>query len=126
MNELQRAHRSLCSGFISEDLFRRALGGGRADISRVAAYLRLPVPQRPALSWYFDPDYYNGANPDVVSAGLDPLLHFITTGIAELRAPHPLIDLRYLSQQDAPGLDSTAKIEALADLLEYDLASPSP
>jgi hypothetical protein len=48
-DDLRRTHRSLCSAFVSEDLFRRALGGGRADISRVAAYLRLPVPQRPAL-----------------------------------------------------------------------------
>ena len=125
-NDLQRTHRSLCSGFVSEDLFRRALGGGRADISCVAAYLRLPVPQRPVLSWYFDAAFYLAANPDIAKAGIDPLLHFIDTGIAELRSPHPLIDLRHIVSEDAPILGATPNIEALVDLLEYDLASPSP
>jgi hypothetical protein len=125
-NDLQQTHRSLCSSFVSEDLFRRALGGGRADISCVAAYLRLPVPQRPGLSWYFDPAFYLAANPDVAKAGIDPLLHFIDTGIAELRAPHPLIDLRYIVFEDALVLGVTPQVEALVDLLEYDLASSSP
>ncbi len=126
MNELQRAHQSLCSGFVSEELFRRAFGGGRADISLVARYLKLPVPQRPALSWYFDTAFYLAANPDIAKAGLDPLLHFIDTGIAELRSPHPLVDLRYIVVEDALVLGATPHVEALADLLEYDLASPCP
>jgi hypothetical protein len=126
VTDLQRTHRSLCSGFINEDLFRHALGGGRADISRVGAYLQLPVAQRPALSWYFDPVFYLASNPDIAEAGIDPLLHFIDTGIGELRAPHPLVDLRYIVLQDALVLGSTPQIEALVDLLEYDLASPSP
>jgi GT2 family glycosyltransferase len=124
--ELQRAHRALCSGFVSEDLFRQALGGNRADISCIVAYLRCPVPQRPALSWYFDPAFYLAGNPDVAKAGIDPLLHFIDTGVAELRAPHPLIDLRYIVSQDPAVLGSPPHIGALVDLLEYDLASPSP
>jgi GT2 family glycosyltransferase len=126
MDELKRAHRSLCSGFVSEDLFRRVLGGGRADISLVAAYLQIPVPQRPPLSWYLDPAYYLAANPDIAEAGLDPLLHFVDTGIAELRSPHPLIDLHYITAEDAFVLGATPQIDALVDLLEYDLASPSP
>jgi GT2 family glycosyltransferase len=125
-NDLQRTHRLLCSDFVSEALFRRALGGGRADISRVAAYLRLPVPRRPTLSWYFDPAFYLAANPDVAKAALDPLLHFIDIGIAELRSPHPLIDLRHIAFEDALVLGATPTIEALVDLLEYDLANPSP
>ena len=126
MDDLKRAHRSLCSGFVSEELFRRWLGGGRADISRVAGYLRLPVRQRPVLSWYFDPAFYLASNPDIAGAGIDPLLHFIDTGIAELRSPHPLVDLRYILAEDALALGATPQIEALVDLLEYDLASPSP
>ena len=126
VDTLMRAHRALCSAFVSEELFRRAFGGGRADISLVAAYLQLPVPQRPALSWYFDPGYYVAANPDIEAAGLDPLLHFLDTGFAELRAPHPLIDLRYIAGQDASLLGAPPRVEALVDLLEYDLASPSP
>ena len=126
MNDLQRAHRALCSGFVSEELFRIALGGGRADVSRVARYLQMPVAKRPALSWYFDRAYYEAANPDIADAGLDPLLHFISTGIAELRSPHPLIDLRYIVSEDAHVLGSPPQIEALADFLEYDLAPSSP
>ena len=126
MDDLKRAHRSLCSGFVSEDLFRRCLGGGRADISRVAGYLQLPVPRRPSLSWYFDPAFYLATNPDIASAGIDPLLHFIDTGIAELRSPHPLVDLRYILAEDSQVLGAVPQVEALVDLLEYDLASPSP
>jgi GT2 family glycosyltransferase len=126
MNDLEQAHRLLCSPFISEDLFRHALGGGRADISRVAAYLHMPVRQRPALSWYFDPAYYLVANPDIAAAGVDPLLHFIDAGIGQLRSPHPLVDLRYIVGQDALALGEPPRIEALVALLEGDLASPSP
>ena len=126
MDDLKRAHRSLCSGFVSEELFRRSLGAGRADISIVAGYLRLPVAQRPSLSWYFDPAFYLAANPDIAEAGIDPLLHFIDTGIAELRSPHPLVDLRFIIAEDTLVLGATPQIEALVDLLEYDLASPSP
>jgi GT2 family glycosyltransferase len=125
-DDLQRTHRFLCSGFVSEDLFRRALGGGRADISLVAAYLALPVPQRPALSWYFDPAFYLAANPDIAEAGVDPLLHFIDTGIADLRSPHPLIDLPAIVADDALVLGAPPKIEALLDLLEHNLARPGP
>ena len=126
MDDLRRAHRSLCSGFVSDELFRHWLGGGRADISRVVGYLRLPVRQRPALSWYFDPVFYLATNPDIAGADIDPLLHFIDTGIAELRSPHPLVDLRYILAEDALALGATPQVEALADLLEYDLVSPSP
>ncbi len=124
--ELQRAHRALCSGFVAEELFRRTLGGNRGDISRIAAYLACPVPQRPALSWYFDAAFYLAANPDIARAGIDPLLHFITTGAGERRSPHPLIDLRYILGQDAEALGDPPRLEALIDLLECDLANPSP
>ena len=66
------------------------------------------------------------ANPDIAKAGIDPLLHFIDTGIAELRSPHPLIDLRYIAADDPLVLGAPPGIEALIDLLEYDLAPPEP
>jgi GT2 family glycosyltransferase len=126
VNELKRAHRTLCSGFVSEELFRRALGGGRADISMVARYLRVPVPRRPPLSWYFDAAFYLAAYPDVAEAGFDPLLHFIVTGITELRSPHPLVDLHYIVAADSRALGAKPQVEALVDLLEGDLVSPCP
>ncbi len=48
--DLQRAHRALCSAFVDADLFRKAVGGTRADIGTVARYLQIPTPRRPALS----------------------------------------------------------------------------
>lgn len=36
----------------------------------------------------FDADWYLGANPDVAAAGVDPLRHYVTHGIAENRRPN--------------------------------------
>ena len=126
MSELMRTHRALCTPFVSEELFRRAFGAGRANIGTVARYLSTPVPDRPMLSFYFDAAFYLEANPDVAEAGIDPLLHFIETGVLEERAPHPLVDLKYILSQDSGLLGSPPQIELLVDLLEYDLAIPSP
>lgn len=125
-DDLRLAHKALCSSFVSEDLFRRALGGPRGDISRVGLYLSIPVAQRPVVSWYFDPLFYLSCNPDIAESGVDPLLHFITIGVGNLRSPHPLIDLNFLTGQAQSPLDTPLRLEALADLLEYDLAPPSP
>ena len=43
MNDLMSVHRTLCSPFVSEELFRNALGGGRADLSTVMRYLQIPL-----------------------------------------------------------------------------------
>ncbi len=126
IEELQRAHRLLCSRFVAEDRFRQAFGGSRADMNAVIAYLRLAVPLRPAVAPFFDAAYYAAMNADVLKPGDDPLLHFIETGITELRAPHPLIDLRFIASTDALILGETPDVDALMDVLDYDLASPSP
>jgi GT2 family glycosyltransferase len=126
MNELMRVHRTLCSAFVSEDLFRNAFGGGRADLGNVVRYLQIPLPERPNLSFYFDRAYYLATNPDLERASTDPLVHFIETGVAELRSPHPLVDLKFIYTEDPNVLGATPNIEALLDLLEYDLLGPSP
>lgn len=36
-----------------------------------------------------DPDYYLAMNPDVAAAGIDPLQHFLSCGLAEGRSPRP-------------------------------------
>lgn len=126
MNDLMRAHRALCSAFVDEELFRRALGAGRSDLGAFARYLAVPVDQRPLLSYYFDPFFYLVNDPALHEQGVDPLLHFIETGMAERRAPHPLIDLGYILGNDALALGDPAELAQLVDLLEYDLASPSP
>jgi GT2 family glycosyltransferase len=121
-----RVHRMLCSAFVSEDLFRNAFGGGRADLGNVARYLQMPMPDRPNLSFYFDRAYYLATNPDLDRTGTDPLVHFIETGVAELRSPHPLVDLKFIFGEDPSVLGATPNIDALVDLLEYDVLSPSP
>lgn len=126
MSDLMRTHRALCSAFVSDDLFRRNLGGGRSDLGTVARYLALPVLERPLLSPYFDPFFYLLSYPDVHERGLDPLLHFLEFGLAELRAPHPLIDLRHIVDNDTLALGDPPELAQLVDLLEYDLASPGP
>ncbi len=124
--ELMRAHRALCSAFVDEALYRQALGGGRADLSTVARYLDIPVMARPVLSVFLDPHYYRALNPAIADAGLDPLLHFIEEGVAERRAPHPLLDPRFISNEDPHIFGSPITIDTLMDVVTYDLANPSP
>ena len=126
MNDLMRAHRALCSVFVADEMFRAALGGGRADLGTVARYLALPLHERPLLSYYFDPFFYLLTNPDIIESGVDPLLHFIEFGLQEMRAPHPLIEPHFILGNDAHALGAPPDIALLVDLLDYDLASPSP
>lgn len=124
--ELMRAHRALCSRFVDEDLFRRAFGTSRADLSPVVHYLRLPLSRRPPLSIYFDRDFYLAGNPDVRGAQIDPLLHFIESGIAEGRSPHPMVDLKFIAGQHGDALGNPPDLDALVDLLDEGALSPSP
>jgi GT2 family glycosyltransferase len=123
---LMRAHRLLCSPFVDEELFRRALGGGRGDISTVGRYLSLPLAKRPVLSVYFDRDFYLATNPEVMKRQDDPLLHFLGTGFKQLRSPHPMVDLKFVVSEDAYILGDPPSIASLMDTLEYDLAKTSP
>ncbi len=125
MSELMRVHRSLCSAFVDEELFRQALGGGRADLGTVARYLQIGPLERPVLSHYFDAAFYIASNPEV-GLGQDPLLHFIERGLGELRSPHPLVDLRHIESRDQYVLGRPPNADALMDLLEYDLGETSP
>ena len=123
---VMRVHRALCSPLVDAGLYRAAMGAGQGDLTSVGQYLARPVLQRPNLSVYFDREFYLATNPDVLQSGEDPLVHFIETGLASLRAPHPLIDLRYIAGEDAHVLGSPPAMRALLDLLDYDLMSSSP
>jgi hypothetical protein len=48
-----------------------------------------------AVAELFDADYYLATNPDVRSAGLDPLAHFLMTGWREGRNPSRSFDVGY-------------------------------
>ena len=79
-------------------------------IKAVANSLRLPHQISPrnwenrltkeiSASGFFDRQWYESQNPDVVAAGVDPLMHYIHQGWREGRSPHPLFDSAwYLSQ----------------------------
>ena len=47
----------------------------------------------------FDPAYYAVRNPDVASAGINTLAHYLENGFREGRDPHPLVDLKLLAKQ---------------------------
>lgn len=125
-NDLPQAHRLLCSPLVEEEAFRAALGGGRGDISTIVRYLGIRPLGRPRLSVYFDREYYLATNPEVFERREDPLLHFIEHGLSALRAPHPLVDLRFIIGEDAAMLGDPPDMAALLDLLENDRAPPSP
>jgi GT2 family glycosyltransferase len=120
---LARAHRLLCAPLIEEEAFRRAMGGGRADLGTIARYLSLKVVERPPLTPFFDRVFYRVRNPDL-PPDEDPLLHFLGEGLARWRDPHPLIDLRHLAVQGALAEPPTA--EALVRVLADDQVEPSP
>jgi len=125
-DELMRVHRTLCSPFVDEALFRAALGGGRGDLGTVGRYLKLPVLRRPALSPYFDREFYAATNPETLEQHQDGLLHFIEQGFAALRPPHPLVDLAFILGEDPFCLGEPPGIAQLIEALEYDLVKPSP
>jgi len=123
---VMHAHRLLCGAFITEEQFHRSFGAGRADLTAVMRYLQLPVLDRPNVSPYFDRAYYLATNRDLAQTGIDPLLHFIEFGCAQLRSPHPLVDLRFIAGADPLILGVTPDVAALVELLDYDLIAPSP
>ncbi len=123
---LRDAHLALCSPLVDDAMFRGAMGASRSDLGAVVRYLALDVSERPELSPYFDRLTYTVMNQDVAQTGADPLLHFIQYGFAQLRMPHPLIDLQHIVSADPHALGKPYSLAALIELLEYDLASPGP
>ena len=130
MNELQRAHRLLCSRFVEEEPFRTAMGATRADLGAIATYLRLPPDRRPRLSPFFEPLFYASMHEQDIAGSdtpvADALLHFLSHGIAALLAPHPLIDPRFIAANDPHILGEPADADRLLEALEFDLVDPSP
>lgn len=56
---------------------------------------------------YFDADWYNSQYPDVASAGVRPLEHYLTHGWREGRFPHPLINPEWIASRypESQGLE---------------------
>ncbi len=59
-----------------------------------------------AQSSLFDSNYYLEQNPDVAAAGIDPVIHYVDFGAAELRNPSPFFDTAryaYAKRQELEG-----------------------
>jgi glycosyltransferase involved in cell wall biosynthesis len=54
----------------------------------------------------FDRDYYLAKNPDVVAAGLDPVVHFLEVGAKAGRNPSRLFDIKYYIAEHPEVVDS--------------------
>ena len=70
---------------------RRSPGGRNA---RPVAATPSVADLRAAIAAEFDAAYYLAVNPDVATAGMDPLEHFLETGWAEGRDPHAGFSVR--------------------------------
>lgn len=74
----------------------------------------------------FDGQYYLTCYPDIASSGADPLPHFLTTGITELRSPHPLIDPRFITERRPDLFRGGMNLSELIGVVERNVVDPSP
>jgi glycosyltransferase involved in cell wall biosynthesis len=75
----------------------------------------------------FDRTWYLDQNPDVASAGVDPLLHYLEHGAAEGRDPNPLFDTTWYLEEN-PDVAS-ADVNPLVHYVEWGAAegrNPGP
>jgi hypothetical protein len=63
-----------------------------------AHYLEIGWRKGFSPSPYFDVPWYLNAFADVRESGLEPLTHFLATGMAQLRDPHPAFNMRLYQQ----------------------------
>ena len=114
------------SPFADDQLFVQRLGGSKSDPRTIERYLALPVRWRPEVSFFFDRDFYLRQYPDIATADLDPLVHFIGWGAAERRTPHPLINIEYIVSKTPDLLPEPIAVDTLHRILSQDLTDPSP
>jgi GT2 family glycosyltransferase len=79
-----------------------------------------------AVLCIFDREYYVATNPDVAASAIDPLVHFLTVGVAESRSPHPLIDLHYIVERRRDLYIQNLRLSELIEAIERNLCDPSP
>ena len=124
----------------------RLLRAARAELRRRLAFVpaaspaanESPQPAKPSrLPWalrreeerkrrqgLFDPAFYLEKYPDVRSAGVDPLQHYVTNGAAEGRKPHRLFDSAYYLRQRPEA--RVAGVDPLLDFLEGGARTANP
>jgi lipopolysaccharide biosynthesis protein len=81
---------------LSRAAYRRGVGFSRRiwhNTRRIVLYRKLRRDYDLIVkSRLFDPAWYMAQNPDVETAGLDPLTHYVRYGALEGRDPHPAFD----------------------------------
>ena len=78
--------------------FRQRWGGLLRSALRGRLFMRLAEDRDIAIiarSGLFDAAYYLRRYPDVATAGLDPIVHYVRCGARESRDPHPWFDTRF-------------------------------
>lgn len=75
----------------------------------------------------FDSEWYMKTNPDVVSAGVNPFLHWIISGHLESRSPTPLFDPDYyLSRNPDVAAAGIPALEHFMNVGHAELRNPHP
>jgi len=79
----------------------------------------------PTANAMFDAAMYLAEYPTARASGLDPLIHYITTGAAVGHAPHPLFDAGWYSARspDCARFPANPAVRAFAHFLRVGLAS---
>lgn len=117
----------LRSEILDDDLLFSVFGIDRSNIDTFTSlYWNLSAQERPSLSWFFDPLFYLSKNPDVEASGIDPFLHFILWGAAELRDPHPLISMEWVFNDIAESAVRDNPISIFSSKLLGNHGNPSP
>ena len=90
--------KTLLESGLFDATFYNAQGGGRRGRSEGAAahdYLQSGANRGLDPNPFFKTSFYQEGNPDVVRAGINPLLHYLNSGALEDRNPHPLFDTSF-------------------------------
>ena len=89
-------------------------------------YRLMPAEDQRWVLPIFDVQYYLSTNPDIVAQDVDPLIHFMTTGISELRSPHPLVDLRAMIAARTDLFGGRMILRDFIDAIVRNLCDPGP
>lgn len=112
---------------IRDFLQKLARNGGRLHYTpldnEIIDYL---LSRRPDLIRVFDSHFYMQQYPDIVQAGVNPLVHFLTHGWQEGRSPHPLIDPRFIAKQRQANGKADVPMLDILNLESRNTVSPHP
>jgi hypothetical protein len=125
-NDLSLVAMVLTSPFVDDGLFRRHFEVSVTDARAAELYCKLAPAMRPSISVLFDASFYMERNPDAYNTTADGFLHFVMFGVRRRWAPHPLIDLGHIREQQPGSLPDAPTIADLWRILEDNLVDPSP